>query len=282
MKIGVALGGGGAKGLAHILILEVLDELGLRPHVIAGTSSGAIVGGLYASGLSAQEIKAGILRPNKKEQSFFAEMSAIPEALRMVNFVDFNFMGGKGGFVKGDSFTEFYQDLLPVRQFSALKIPLKVVATDFWQRKPVILEEGEIAQAVKASMAIPVIFAPVVINDQVLVDGGCVNPVPYDLIQAECDFTIAVDVLGIRKPSDDRFPGITDGIFNTYQIMSHNIVLSKLAYQRPDIYLEPEIEGIRMFEFYRANEIFKQAYPVKEAFKKTLASAIETSDKRAS
>jgi NTE family protein len=282
MKIGLALGGGGAKGLAHILILEVWYELGLQPHIIAGTSSGAIVGGLYASGLSATEIKAGILRPNKKEQSFFAEMSAIPEALRMVNFVDFNFMGGKGGFVKGESFTEFYQDLLPIHSFSELKIPLKVVATDFWERKPVILENGEIAQAVKASMAIPVIFAPVVIEEQVLVDGGCVNPVPYDLIQSQCDITIAVDVLGVRKPSDDRFPGITDGIFNTYQIMSHNIVLSKLAYQRPDIYLEPEIAGIRMFEFYRATEIFKQAYPVKDQFKKALEQLMESKDKRAS
>ncbi len=157
-----------------------------------------------------------------------------------------------------------------VTRFEELATPLSVVAADFWKREQVVFQAGDIRSAVHASMAIPGIFNPVVIDKQVLVDGGVVNPVPYDLVLDDCDITIAIDVMGNRTEGKDLIPSLSESIFNTFQIMQKSILRQKIAAQPPNIYIAPEIVDIQMLEFYKAEEIFKQAQPAKDQLRREL------------
>jgi NTE family protein len=236
-RIGLALGGGGAKGFCHIAFLKALDEMGLKPAVIAGTSIGAIVGAFYAAGVSAAEMEA-VLRQVR-----------IKDANRMVDFSGSLTLKGKG-------FERFLHRLLPVRSFEELKIPLKVVATDFWRRREVIFQTGELIPAIRASMSIPGLVKPIKIGDTVLVDGGAVNPVPYDTIRQECDILIAINVSGSKTPlRRDNMPTLMESIMSTFQIMQTCIVEHKLRISQPDIYIKPELKNIKALEFYRYAEI---------------------------
>ena len=273
-KLGVALGGGSAKGLAHIPLLEVIDEFGLKPHQIAGTSIGAVIGVLYASGYTGQEIREGINQMSFIEGDNITEVLARKDIFKWFDYIDIDWKGG--ALLKADKFlTDLMKDIKG-SAFEDLKYPLKVVASDFWKRKQVVFESGELRPAIHASMALPGIFTPVVINDQVLVDGGAVNPVPYDLLD-ECDIVIAVDVMGNRTESNDLIPTFSEAVFNTFQIMQASILKQKLTDHPPDIYIAPEIVDIKMLEFYKANQIFKQAKPAKDLLRREFEKFLENS-----
>lgn len=272
-KIGLALGGGGAKGLAHILMLEAFDELGLRPCAIAGTSIGAGIAALYALGLSAHEIRHGIdslapppLRGHITRRFFRKDVQTV--AGRIDSRLD------KRGFLRGEKFLGFLYKSLRGATFEDLKIPLVVVAADFWRREQVVFDSGELLTPLKASMALPWILTPVVHEDRVLIDGGTVNPVPYDLLPTDCDLTVAIDVLGTRAARAHGKPRFFDGIFNAFQIMEKTIVEEKLKRRPCDIYIRPEIVDVRVLEFFRRAEIYRQAEPAKEKLKRLLAAAV--------
>ena len=150
-----------------------------------------------------------------------------------------------------------------------------VVAADFWNREQIVFETGDLRTAVHASMAIPGIFNPVVIDQQVLVDGGVVNPVPYDLVLNDCDITIAIDVMGNRTESADLIPSFSESIFNTFQIMQKSILRQKVAAHPPDIYIAPDIVDIQMLEFYKAEEVFKQAQSAGDQLKTELEKLLK-------
>jgi NTE family protein len=271
-RIGLALGGGGAKGLAHIRILETLDELGARPAAIAGTSIGAIVGALYASGLSGRELREEL------DSQLFAQAEEGSRRVfdlskgfrRVLDLIDLDF--GSGGFIRGEKFMQALYEDVRAHTFEELEIPLKVVATEFWSREQVVFESGELLPAVRASMSLPVLFTPVVIGDRVLMDGGAVNPLPYDLLPDDCDITIAIDVSGARsKDPEDQIPSLSESIFNTFQIMSKAIVDQKLRQCPPDIYLRPDLVDVQVLEFDKMHEIFEQAEPACEALRERIA-----------
>ncbi len=256
-EVGVALGGGGAKGLAHILMLEALDETGVRPCRMAGTSIGAVMGMLYAAGLSGRDIRA-----------LFEEV-VITEWL---GFLDPDL--GRGGLVDTGDFMAFVQGEIQQTSFDELEIPLEVVAADLWARKQVVFEEGPLLPAVKASMALPGLFTPVRHAGRVLVDGGLVNPVPYDLLVDECAVTVAIDVHGTSLSAEDGMPSYWETTFNSVQIMQEAILSEKLKRLPPTIYIRPELRGIRVLEFYRSEEIYRQAAPAKEELKRRLDQAL--------
>jgi len=236
MRIGLALGGGGAKGLAHIPVLEVLDELGLRPSVIAGTSIGAVIGAFYASGVPARQIRDEFHQLIFPEDEGDAGGFELPRGIRqLLDLIDIDVKSG--GLLRGEKFLDrLYED-------------------------------------VRASMSLPVLFSPVVHGTAVLMDGGAVNPVPYDLLFEDCDFTIAVDVAGQRTPDPkDQIPSLTEAIFNTFQIMSKAIVDQKLRVRPPDVYLRPEIVDVQVLDFDRAEEIYAGAAGACEELRKRLAS----------
>lgn len=256
-RVGIALGGGGAKGLAHIPMLEVLDELGITPYRIAGTSIGAIIGCLYASGMSAAAIRRLVDDLTVSEHESWLYSLFNEDIWRSIEFIEPRF--GKGGLIDSDAFISYLREKAGVSRFGQLKIPLSIVATDFWKREQVVFDSGDLMIAVKASMAVPGLFDPVMYENRVLVDGGLVNPVPYDLLLKDCDLVIAIDVLGHRTPDTNSAPSYFETMFNTFQIMQAAIMYEKLQNHPPDMYFKPDLRDIRVMDFYKVDQIYKQA-----------------------
>ena len=266
-KIGLALGGGGAKGLAHIPMLETFDELGIKPHRITGTSIGSVIGALYCSGLSGSDIKKLVERMVISKGDSFRKALTKKDALKWIQFLDIDFK--HRGLFKGDKFIDFLYEAMGVSTFEELKIPLTVVATDFWKSEQVILSSGPLLPAVKASMGLPGVFTPVTIGDRVLIDGGGVNPVPHDLLK-DCDIVIAVDVMGNREESGNKLPNLLRTLLGTFDIMQNSIIAEKLKISPPDVYIRPLITGVDILEFYKAPEVYKQAESARRELKKRL------------
>lgn len=267
-KIGLALGGGGAKGLAHIPMLQTLDRHGVKPAAIAGTSIGAIMGTLYAAGATGDQIHEGITElvatPASLQEFFDAK-----QLFAWLEYFDLDI--GRGSLFQIDKFLDDFEQVIGVSDFSELPIPLKVVATDFWERAEVVFDSGQIIPAVAASFALPGVFKPVVMGEQVLMDGGSVNPLPYDLLQDDCDFIIAIDVMGQRKPDGDLLPSYAESLFNSFQIASKSILREKFRRQPPDVYIEVEVEGIAVLDFHKVDEILEQSASAQAQLEAALA-----------
>lgn len=266
-KIGIAFGGGGAKGLAHIPVIEVLDEFDVQPYQVTGTSIGAIIGVLYASGYSGKEIRDGINQISYSEGDNLIDTIKQKDLLKWVEYIDIDWSGK--ALLKADGFLTDLMRFVKGTTFEELKYPLKVVAADFWKREQVIFESGDLKKAIHASMALPGIFQPAIIGNQVLVDGGAVNPVPHDLLDG-CDIVIAVNVMGSRTETDDLVPTIPEAVFNTFQIMQASILKQKLKDHPPDIYVSPEIINVKMLEFYEADSVFKQSASAQDQLRREL------------
>jgi len=257
-SFGVALGGGGARGLAHILALEAIDESGIMPSAIAGTSMGAIIGTLYASGLSGEQIRKGFAKHAiskddhlkdifSKSGDIFKWLQAVrPEVKR-------------GGLLRADGLLRYLFEEIRVKTFEELKFPLHIVTTDFWSGQEVIFNRGELLPAIKASMAIPGVFAPVSYKGRVLVDGGLVNNVPYDVLPPYCDCTIAIDVAPLRKPDRHRVPSMLDSVLGMFDMLIEHNVAAKLAISPPTIYIRPGFANIRLLDFNKHEEVFRQS-----------------------
>jgi NTE family protein len=262
VRVGLALGGGGAKGLAHVPMLEALDELGVRPHRIAGTSIGSIMGALYAAGISGARIRAGVERMIISKGDSFRAALKKRDVLRWLEFLDVDF--GRGGIFKGDKFIDFLYEQMGTATFEELELPLRVVATDFWTSEQVVLESGDLPSAVKASMGLPGVFTPVKRDGRILIDGGGVNPVPHDLLD-DCDVTIAIDVMGEMRPDKPgQVPNLVRAVLGTFDIMQNSIVAAKRQNSPPDIYIRPTIVGVDILEFYKAEEVYAQAAPERD------------------
>ncbi len=266
-RIGLALGGGGAKGVSHLLILEALEEMGLKPACITGTSIGALIGAMYCAGMPTQEIKEIFLEFSLKDNESLKHIVTKKHIFKWLDFIGPQFRGR--GLIRVENLLTYLFESVHAQRFTQLEIPLRVVASDFWSRQQVVLEKGALIPAIRASMSLPGLFEPVKIGGRVLIDGGAVNPVPFDLLPANCNLTIAVDVIGERTVSD-KIPSLSEAVFNTYQIMQKSIIREKLAIEAPDIYIEPNVVDVRMLEFYKANEIFKQATATKSQLKRKI------------
>ena len=271
-RIGIALGSGGAKGLAHILMLEAFDELGIKPHIIAGTSMGAVIGSLYASGLTGKDIRKVIDELVISESDNLNTVLFRKDLLKWINFIEPKI--GSGGLVDGGNFMQHLHQSISSKSFEELVVPLKVVAADLWQREQVVLESGELVPALKASMAVPGLFTPVQLNGRVLVDGGTVNPVPYNLLWPDCDITIAIDVMGTISIDSQEIPSFFDAIFGGVHVMQKSILMGMMKNRPPDIYIKPDIMNIRMLDFFKADEIYRQAQSAKDELKMELEKVL--------
>lgn len=266
--IGLALGGGGARGLAHLLVLEAFDELGLKPAAIAGTSIGAVFGAAYASGLTAAEIRA------ETEDALTARFSLLRDlfAARAPRLTQvWNLFTVRSALLDPAALLEM---ILPERiadDFAGLEIPLSVVATDFYNQEPVVLSSGPLRPAVAASMALPAIFQPVIHEGRALIDGGLVNPLPYDLLTGTTDIVVAVDVSGAPTPAKDRsHPTATEALLASPFIFERTIIREKLKSQQPDIYVEGGTSRFLVLDFLRFGEILAAAAPAKDRLKAQL------------
>jgi len=174
-RLGLALGSGSARGFAHIGVLNVLEENGIKPDFVAGTSIGAAIGALYCSGMSPEYMKRLAISTEWQDLMDFT----VP----------------KTGMIAGNNVEEYIQTLTNNCKFSELAIPLRVVATDIGNAQKVIFSEGNVAKAVRASISIPGVFSPVRIGSRILVDGALIDPIPIGLVRdMGADVIVAVDL----------------------------------------------------------------------------------------
>lgn len=156
-------------------------------------------------------------------------------------------------------------------QFEALQIPLRIVATDLAQREAVILKDGDLHRAIAASIAIPVLFSPVVVEGRVMVDGGIVNPLPYDIIKEDVDITVAIDVSGAAGDSIiGPKPAMISVLTQSVQILQKTIIREHLRYAQPDIYVDVDLDQFGALQFHKVGEILAAAAPVKDKLKAQL------------
>ena len=241
-RIGLTLGGGGARGLCQIEFLQVLDEFDVKPVVISGTSIGAIVGAFYASGLSGKQIKKILDDINFRD---------------LFKMFDPSFLS-RTSLIKGKGIEEFLKQKILASTFEELQIPMKIVATDFWRRNDIIYDSGELIPAIRASMSIPALFKPVVFENRVLTDGGASNILPFDLIRKDCDLLIAIDVSGsLSIPDIPKIPNWFENIMNTYQIMQSAMVEYQMKSCQPDIYIKPALTDIGILDFEKSHKILR-------------------------
>ncbi|MDD3276768.1 MAG: patatin-like phospholipase family protein, partial [Kiritimatiellales bacterium] len=155
-------------------------------------------------------------------------------------------------------------------EFEKLKIPLYVTAADYGDASEVVFKSGDLLSAVRASIAIPGVFTPVEREGRLLLDGGVVNPLPYDLLQQECDLVIAMDVGGVRHADEQHRPAFFDTVIGGFEIMEASMIRHRLIANPPDIYLKPDLRGIGLLEFHKAEQIFHQSETIKDELKRGL------------
>jgi len=267
-KVGLVLSGGGAKGLAHIGVLKTLDSLNIKVDYIAGTSMGAVVGGLYAAGYSANQLDSifAALDVNallqdytpRESKSFYEKRNDEIYALTLP-FINFK-LGLPSGLSKGlynyNLISRLTKHVSHERDFNKLPIPFLCVATDLETGEQVVLEKGILAQAILASGAIPTLYNPIEINDRILIDGGVVNNYPVEELKKKgMDFIIGVDVQEVLK---NRLQ-IKDVTTVLSQINNFSMI-EKMDQKRKltDIYIKPDIKGYTAVSFDKGVEIIKK------------------------
>lgn len=231
LKIGLALGGGAAKGFAHIGVIKMLEASGIHPDVVAGTSAGSVVGALYASGMDAFQLQ---------ETAFGLDEARIRD-VRLFS----------GGLVQGQALQDYVNQLLHNQPIERLKMPFAAVATELETGARTVFVRGNTGQAVRASSSIPGVFEPVEIRGKHYVDGGVVSPIPVDAArQLGADFVIAVDISA--KPNGSNPQGMVNIVGQTIAIMGQQLGAQEMA--RADVVIRPDISGIGPTDFEQKNQ----------------------------
>jgi len=296
LKVALVLGGGGARGLAHIGVLKALERQAIPVDLIVGTSMGAFVGGFYAAGVSVRKMEelAGIL-----DRTFVAKMLTPTFS--------------SSGFVDGHRIREYLKASIGDLTIEQLKIPFASIATDFETGEEVVLDSGPLVEAIMASIAIPVLFKPVIRQNRYLIDGGFVNPLPVSIAhQRGADVIIAVNVArnpstrthgnargeedqGFRlmrtvsllrnrlwkqtyprvissqnaggpivnmsskesTPTGPLSPSMLESLMQSMSIIENSLIAMHLKNNEPDVLITPPVDGIELLAFHRANELIK-------------------------
>lgn len=263
--IGLALGGGGARGIAHIGVLRVLEREQIPLHFIAGTSMGGIIGASYAAGVSLDAITSVALQIRKRAQQ--------------LRLLDIKLTGR--GLIKG---TRLYRQLASLigeeLTFAELKIPTALLAVDLFTGREVVLSEGKVVDAIRATMSVPGVFEPVPQGELLLVDGGILNNVPVDVLsQAGMQLTLAVDVMPdfprnragqapiVTAPKTAFLPPAMQDVMSSFLIMISEMTEYRMRLHRPDLVLRPEISNqvSLLTGFELAEEVIAAGEAVAEA-----------------
>lgn len=267
----LALGSGGARGLAHIAIVEALDEMDVKPTAIAGTSIGALIGAAYAAGLGGRDIRRHVIGLAHDRREATRRLLAA----RAGSFAEM-FSGGFGQATQIDA-EKFCSQFLPQAvpaDFSALSIPLIVMATDLHARQEAAFSSGPLYPALAASIAIPGLFRPVAVDGRVLVDGGATNPLPFDRLAGLAELIVAIDVFGVPPAGRSDVPGGWECVYATINVMGSAIVAAKLHRAVPDLVIRPNVAIFRALDFYQASAILRTAEAAKAELKEKLGALL--------
>lgn len=225
-RIGLALGGGAARGFAHIGVIQVLEEQGIRPDLVVGTSAGSLVAAMYASG------KSGV------------EMGSLAQSMDESGLTDWSFPGR--GLIRGEALARYVRSQTGNLNIEQMKTPLGIVATDLGDGSAILFQRGDTGVAVRASSAVPAVFQPVKIGSREYVDGGLVSPVPVRFArQMGADLVIAVD---ISSPPDGNATGdALRMLLQTFAIMGRSI--NRFELKEADVVLRPGLSGVSGADF---------------------------------
>ncbi len=286
MKTGIALGGGGAKGLAHIGVIKVLEENGIVPHIVSGTSIGALIGALY--------LLRGDIRAVESFALGFENSNLYPYLAPRPSI---------SGLISEKKIQAFLKDIFAGKRFEDLPLPFFCPASDIRHGREVMFSRGMLLQAVRASISIPVIFKPVRWRRNYLVDGGLINPVPVDVLKRNgSDFTIAVNVITERPARPrrhkkasareklllarlddflsrrliygraDEEPNLIEAFLATMEIMQQKLIAARLLNDAPDAIIHVDTQDFKLFEFYRPAAIIRRGEETARQEIKTLLS----------
>ena len=225
-RIGLALGGGAARGFAHIGVIQVLEENGLRPDLVVGTSAGSLVAALYASGMGG------------------AELALLADSMDESAVTDWSFPGR--GVIRGEALARYVRDHTGGRSIEQMRMPLGIVATDLDSGEPILFQRGDPGVAVRASSAVPAVFQPVRIGLREYVDGGLVAPVPVRFArQMGAELVIAVDISA--APDGSATGDAMRMLLQTFAIMGRSI--NRFELRDADVVLRPRLVGVSGTDF---------------------------------
>ena len=234
IKIGLALGGGAARGFAHIGVIKALESQGIVPDIVVGTSAGSLVGALYAGG----------------NNGFALNKLALDMDEAAISDWSVPFFGGPSGVLKGEALQNYVNKTLNNIPIEKLKISFGVVATDIHTGVPILFQRGNTGLAVRASSAVPGIFQPVKIGDRTYVDGGLVSPVPVRFARdMGADFVIAVNISA--QPDVQQASSSLDVLLQTFAIMGQSINRSEL--KEADVVIQPRLGAMKGGDFTGRN-----------------------------
>ncbi len=227
-RIGLALGGGAARGFAHVGVIQVLEEAGIHPSLVVGTSAGSVVAAIYASGRSG------------------AQLQQIAESMEEASLTDWTLPLFGRGWLRGDAIARYVNTQVGDRPIEAMDITLGIVATDLKTGDGVVFRRGNTGLAVRASSAVPSVFQPVRIAGRDYVDGGLVAPVPVRYArQMGADLVIAVDIS--NPPEGNAGDGVLQTLLQTFAIMGKSI--NALELRNADVVVQPRLSGIGSADF---------------------------------
>lgn len=235
-RLGLALSGGGARGLAHIGVLKVLEQEGIKPAYIAGTSMGGVIATAYAFGLNSAQMEEEALKLSKLSSilSFFVDPS-LPWK----------------GLIEGKKIKDYFYKWVGDATFAEARIPLALVAVDLKSGEEVVMQEGKVVDALRATISVPGIFTPYTCNGKILVDGGVLNNLPADVVrQMGAEVVIAVDVavelnqLDWKQPRlpFSQIPEVFAALWRTVEVMEKEIRTRRLREARPDVLIKPRLD----------------------------------------
>ncbi|GJG95778.1 patatin-like phospholipase family protein [Cupriavidus pauculus] len=234
IRIGLALGGGAARGFAHIGVIKALEAQGIHPDIVTGTSAGSVVAALYATGLDGFQLNKLALT---MDEAAIADW-ALPFGTKF------------GGWVKGEALQNYVNRLVKNRPIEAMKLPLGIVATDLKTGERIVFRRGNTGQAVRASSSVPGVFQPVSIAGHDYVDGGLVEPVPVDAArEMGAEFVIAVNISA--DPSSQKNGGQSGVLLQTTAIMGQSI--NRMALARADVVIRPDLPDMGGSDFASRN-----------------------------
>lgn len=271
-RIGLALGGGGARGLAHLHVLAAFDDLGVRPAAIAGASIGALYGAGFAAGLPAAELRSHTERVLGDRAAVLAKL-----VRARVGRISDLFGAGSRNPVLLDP-EALVAAFLPAEvpaAIEALPIPFVAIATDFFARAEVAYRSGPLVPAIAASAAIPGLFRPVLHDGRTLIDGAMTNPLPFDVFGDEVDAVLAVDVTGAPVTSSRAYPNAFETMLGATQIMQATIVAAKLARRPPDAVVAPRVAGVTLLDFFKSGAALRASAEARDEAKRAIERLME-------
>jgi NTE family protein len=227
-RIGLALGGGAARGFAHVGVIQVLEEAGIRPTLVTGTSAGSLVAALYASG------KSG------------AQLQQVAETMEEATIADWTLQIFTRGVLRGEALAKYVNAQVGQKPIEAMVMPLGIVATDLNSGNEVLFQRGDTGTAVRASSAVPAVFQPVKVGTREYVDGGLVSPVPVRAARKMgAELIIAVDIS--TAPEASAANGTLEILLQTFTIMGKSI--SAIELKDADVLVRPQLAGVSSADF---------------------------------